>query len=306
MLPELSKHSEKLFYFYEVAQAGSLMACSRKLNLSAPTVSYAIKQLELVTHVKLFTRSKQGMRLTISGEHLFTFCKKYFQGLDDIQAIMKNPKDKPITRVRVGTFQSIAIYFWPLLLDRVHKLPEISLSIRTDRSHATIESLMKHEIDMALTVEGPQYKEIIRHELYSDEFCTYASANFKYQKLNTGQIKNMTLMYIPDAVDGEGISLKQHVYMTNLQFKEIFELDSFEVIAEFIKRGYGLGILPKKVAAGYGSALKEIRLEGTVKKYFGRHRFFLSYRNDLELTQSLMDLFLNSAREAVRDMSSET
>ncbi len=86
--------------------------------------------------------------------------------------------------------------------------------------------------------------------------------------------------------------------------KEIFDLDSFEVIAEFVKRGYGLGILPKKVAISYGKSLREVRLEGTAKKYFGQHRFFLSYRNDLELTQSLMNLFLNSANDAVRDMSS--
>ncbi len=111
-------------------------------------------------------------------------------------------------------------------------------------------------------------------------------------------------MYIPDAVDCDGISLRQHVYMTKLQPKEIFDLDSFEVIVEFVKKGYGLGILPKRVAANYGKAIKEVRLEGTEKKYFGKHRFFLSYRKDLELTQSLMDLFLDSAIDAVKDMTS--
>lgn len=304
MLPEIAKHTEKLYYFYEVAQAGSLTACSRKLNISAPTVSYAIKQLELVTNIKLFLRSKQGMSLTHSGQHLFTFCKKYFKELDDIQFIMKNPKERPITRVRIGTFQSIAIYFWPLLLNQIKKQPDISLSIRTSRSHAIVESLMNREIDIALTVEGQQYKEIIRHELYTDEYCTYVSSNFKPNKVTIGQIKDMTLMYIPDAVDCDGISLRQHLYMTNLQLKEVFDMDSFEVIAEFVKRGYGIGILPRKVAASYGKSIKEIRLQGTAKKNFGRHRFFLSYRNDLELPQSLMDLFLNSARDAVRDLLS--
>ena len=79
MLPELAQHTEKLYYFYEVAQAGSLVACARKLNISAPTISYAIKQLEMVTNVQVFSRSKQGMELTDSGQHLYTFCKKYFQ-----------------------------------------------------------------------------------------------------------------------------------------------------------------------------------------------------------------------------------
>ena len=42
------------------------------------------------------------------------------------------------------------------------------------------------------------------------------------------------------------------------------------------------------------------------KKYFGRHRFFLSYRNDLDLSQSLIDLLLESAREAVQDMEEKS
>lgn len=304
MLPELAKHSEKLYYFYEVAQAGSLVASSRKLGISAPTISYAIKQLELVTNVQLFSRSKQGMELTIAGQHLYTFCKKYFKSLDDIQFVMKNPTEKPFVRVRVGTFQSIAIYFWPLLLNRLKKQPDVSLSIRTDRSHSIIEALMNREIDVALTVEGHQYKDVIRHELYTDDYCTYASVNFKYNKVTLEQLREITLMYIPDSIDCDGVTLKQHVYMTNIQPKEIFELDSFEAIAEFVKRGFGLGILPRRVAASKGTSLKEIRLEGTAKKYFGRHRFFLSYRNDLDLPQSLMDLFLNAANDSVKDLSS--
>lgn len=303
MLPELAKHSEKLYYFYEVALAGSLVSCARKLGVSAPTISYSIKQLEIVANVILFVRSKQGMELTKPGEHLYIFCKKYFQELDDIQYLMKNPKEKAITRVRVGTFQSIAIYFWPLLLDHVKKQPDISLSIHTDRSHSIIEALMRREIDVALTVEGQQNKDMIRHELYSDEYCTYAASDFKNNKVSIKKIEKMTMMYIPDAIDSEGITLRQHLYMTNLQLKEIFEMDSFEVIAEFVKKGYGLGILPRRVAKNYGNKLKEVRLEGTAKKYFGRHRFFLSYRNDLDLPQSLMDLFLRSAVSAVKNIN---
>lgn len=303
MKPDIINHLDKLYYFYEVSQAGSLMACSRKLGVSAPTISYAIKQLELGSSIQLFSRTKKGMELTASGQHLYSFCKKFFQELSDVQFMAKNPRRRAITRVRVGTFQSIAIYFWPLLLKRIKSKPDVSLSIRTDRSHAIIESLMSREIDIALTVEGQQYKELIRHEIYTDEYCTYSSSTLKHRKLTEEQLKNMILMYIPDAIDSDGVSLRQHIYMSNLQVKEIFDLDSFEAIAEFVKRGYGLGILPKKVAAKHGKSLKEVQLEGTAKKYFGRHRFFLSYRSDLDLPQSLMDLFLNSANDAVKDVS---
>ncbi|MBT3980276.1 MAG: LysR family transcriptional regulator [Bacteriovoracaceae bacterium] len=302
MLPELSRHTEKLYYFYEVALAGSLHSASRKLGSSPPTISYAIKQLEGVVHSILFIRSKEGMTLTLSGEHLFSFCKKHFQELSDLEALLKKPEMEPVTRLKIGTFQSIAIYFWPYMLNVLKDEPSLSLSIMTNRSDAIINSLIKRDIDLAITVEGKQTPELIRHEIYKDEYCVYASNKFKYDRLTEKQVEELTLMYIPDAFDCDGLSLRQHLFMTNLNFKEIFEIDSFEVIAEFTKMDYGLGILPRKVAANYGSQLKEVQIRGTAKKRFGTHRFFLSYRNDLDISQSLMSLMLESAHEAVQQI----
>lgn len=303
MLPELAKHSEKLYYFYEVALMGGLQSSARKLGLSAPTISYAIKQLELVTNAQLFHRSKNGMTLTLAGEHLLIFCKKYFQELGEVEFLMKNPKHDPITRIKIGTFQSIAIYYWPYLLELLKSEPNISLSINTNRSSHVVESLINKEIDLALTVEGKQHPKLIRHELYTDEYCICASTKFKPNRITQKQAKDFILMYIPDAMDSEGLNLRRHLYMRNLEFKEVFDLDSFEVIAEFVKKNYGFGILPRKVTTGLRKTVKEIRIDGMAKKAFGKHRFFLTYRNDLDLPQSLMDLFVNAAFKAAKKMS---
>ena len=300
---ELSRHTEKLFYFYEIANAGSLHACARKLGLSAPTLSYTIRQLEQVTGVQLFERGKTGMRVTEAGERLLIFCRKYFRELEEVEQLLLNPQDEPLTHVRVGTFQSIAIYLWPHLLESLKHYPTLSVSIMTNRSRVVLEALMKREIDLAVTVEAKGQAGMIRHELYRDEYAVYASNKFRQSKLKQQDMQNMVLMSIPDAVDENGLSLRQHVQSWDLHFREEFELDSFEVIAEFVKRGYGMGILPTKVAQTYGSKIKPLRLEGMRRTKFGPHRFFLSYRDDLDMPQSLMDLFLNSARTSVRQIS---
>jgi DNA-binding transcriptional LysR family regulator len=300
MLPELSRHTEKLFYFYEVAIAGSLQSCARKVGVSPPTISYAIKQLEMIIHTEVFIRSKTGMTLTPAGEHLFSFCKKHYQELSDLESLLKKPELEPVTRLRIGTFQSIAIYFWPYMLEMLKDETNLSLSIMTKRSSDVIDSLINKEIDLAITVEGRHTPELIRHELYQDDYCVYASKDFEFNKLTEKQVQDLTLMYIPDAIDCDGLSLKQHLYMTSLRFKEVFEIDSFEVIAEFAKMNYGLGILPRKVASNYGEQLKEIRIEGTARKRFGTHRFFFSYRNDLDISNSLINLMLDAAHQAVQ------
>ncbi len=303
MIPELAKHTEKLFYFFEVANIGSLQASARKLGVSAPTLSYSIKCLEEISGVKLFNRSKMGVTLTEAGERLLTFCRKFYRELEEVENLLINPTETPLTRVKVGTFQSIAIYFWPFLLDALKEDPNLSISIMTNRSQTVLEALHRRDVDIALTVEAGEQVNLIRHELYKDDYAVFASKSAPKTKFSRDQLRKISFMYIPDARDQNGITLRQHLHSWGVSFKEEFELDSFEVITEFITRNYGIGILPSKVAKTYSDRLKKVRLEGMQTARFGTHRFFLSYRDDLELPQSLMNHFLESAKLAVGQMS---
>ena len=103
MLPELAKHSEKLNYFFEIASAGSLQATGRKLGVSAPTLSHAIKTLEEVIKTPLFLRKKSGVTLTDAGVKLLIFCRKYFREMQAVQQIMILPRQSQTVRFKVGT-----------------------------------------------------------------------------------------------------------------------------------------------------------------------------------------------------------
>lgn len=304
MLPDLAKHSEKLIYFFEIAEEGSIQAAGRKLGISAPSLSHAVKSLEEVIGTPLFLRSKSGVTLTDAGKKLLIFCRKYFREMEEVQRIMLHPNQQMTTRIRIGTFQTIALYFWPLLIDKLKQDSSISLSIMTNRSKVILESLMKREIDIALTVEALEHERLIRHELYKDDYAFYCSAKWSETKIGKSDLLNHALLYIPDAIDQAGKSLRQHLQSWDLVFRDEFELDSLEVIGEFVKKEYGIGILPTKVAKSHNSALKQLKIEGVGANKFGAHRFFLSCRDDLELPQKLMKTLLEAAKEAVLQMNS--
>lgn len=304
MLPEIARHSEKFYYFYEIANQGSLQATARKLGTTAPSLSHAMKQLESVTGVSLFHRSKNGMTLTEAGEKLFVFCRKYFREMEEVQRLMEHPDQRALRKIRIGTFQSIALYFWPLLMDSIPANSQVSFSITTNRSQRILEALVRREIDIALTVETLKHDRLIRHELYKDEYAFYAPASWKRSEMKRAEVLQLTILYIPDAVDEDGKSIRQYLHGWNLIFKNEFELDSLEVVSEFVKKGYGIGILPTKVAKTHGGDLKLLKIEGLGSAKFGLHRFFLSYRDDLEISQSLMRILIDSAKKASVDLNS--
>jgi DNA-binding transcriptional LysR family regulator len=304
MLPEIARHSEKFYYFYEVANEGSLQATARKLGISAPSLSHAIKQLESVAEAEFFSRSKSGVTLTEAGEKLYVFCRKYFREMEEVQRLIKHPEQKSLRKIKIGTFQSIALYFWPLLIDSLKAESEISLSIKTNRSRAIMEALVRREIDVALTVEGIKHEKLIKHEIYKDEYAFYIPSSWKKTELKRADIHQHAILYIPDATDEHGKSLLQYLHSWNLIFHDEFDLDSFEVVGEFVKKGYGVGVLPTKVAKTYGGKLRQIKIEGVEAPRFGTHRFFLSYRDDLDIPQSLMRHLLENAKKAALQFNS--
>lgn len=299
MYPELAKHSEKLNYFYTIATTGSLQACARKLGLSAPTLSYNLKQLEEIIGKKLMHRSNKGIQLTEAGELLLAFCKRYFKELEQVEKMMHNPELSSVTRIKVGTYHSIAIYFWPHVMNAIVDDSTLSVSISTDRSDRILEALYRRDIDLALTVESGNLSGIVQHELYRDSYAFYCSRKAEKSLLSKKDIGKNTIIYIPDAQDKNRKTISQYLFGWDLNFAEEFQLDSFEVIAEFTKRNYGIGILPTKVAENYKDEIQLVKIEDLESTVFGEHRFFLSYREDLSLPQRLMNVFLEASLAAV-------
>tara|TARA_B100000749_G_scaffold122825_1_gene93842 strand:- start:85417 stop:86328 length:912 start_codon:yes stop_codon:yes gene_type:complete len=302
MVPNLAKHTEKLYYFFEIANHGSLQACSRALGMSAPTLSYNLNLLEEILGSKLFNRGKGGVELTAAGERLWRFCGNYYRELDLVEASLSNPDLPELRRIRLGTFQSIAIYYLPLLLAELEKLPNISLSMMTDRSSVIHEALVQREVDIALTVETFKKAGMIRHELYQDTYGVYGSREMKKTTFTAEDLREHSLFYIPDASDKDKITLKQYMQKWGLVFRQEFELDSFEVVAEFVVQNLGIGVLPTQVAKRFKDQLKPLNIKNIPEKHFGVHRFFLSYRDDLDIPQRLMTLLLDSAEKATRQM----
>ncbi len=299
----LANHSEKLNYFYTVTEHGSLQAASRKIGISAPTLSYTIKELESLLKVSLFERSQKGMTLTSQGLKLKNFCKRYYTEMSSLAEELVSPDFQPKKKIKVGTFPSIAIYFWPLVLEQYQENSDVSISLKTNRSHSVLESLIHREIDVAVTVDTIKHDHMVQHKLYEDHYSFYVSEKKWKKNPRADFCTDEVLIYLPDAKDAKGKSLEQYVKNTNLRFKDHFEMDSFEVINEFIERGYGIGILPNRVAKSMSSKLKKIRVTADIPMDFGAHHFYLTHRDDLDLPNKVIEQLVSFAQKAVMQLN---
>ncbi len=305
MVNALAKHSEKLIYFYEIANYHSLQGAGRALGISAPSLSHAIKQLESVLGFAVFKRSSRGVTLTAKGARLYSYCQKMFREMDDLQKTFSACDPNNIQKIRIGTFPSIAIYLWPLIFENLKLEPNISASITTGRSHDILEALVSRKIDLAITLGSVSHNKLNRQELYQDDYGFFISKKANAKLMKRKALKEIDLFYFPDAKDTQGRSLQQYVSAWNLPFKEVCEIDSFEVIGEFVRNNYGIGILPIKSARIFKKELNLLQVDG-VPQNFGTHHFYISYRNDLEIKQRTLDFIINSSAQSVVKMNQQS
>lgn len=293
MTPELARHTEKLLYFYEIINERSLQATSRKHGISAASLSYSLKELESAAGMQLLVRSKKGIAPTTAGEKLYEFCRKLFISIENLHDELSGISSQR-SKIKIGTFSSIAIYFWPLLQKEIkNSLP--GFSITTKRSKEILELLVRKDIDIAITVGRYKHSHIVNRELYRDKYAFYEIP----EKMKSKQFFDKPLFYFPDAEDDAGVSLKTHLRRSQMRFQDEFELDSFEVIIDFIRKGFGAGILPVRVAQNSGYHLQNVTSKVMGVRSFGEHCFYLSHRDDLEMKQSDLDVIIKAASKAV-------
>lgn len=291
-IPDLCNHSEKLIHFYRVAESGSLNSVARHHSITVSSLSYSLKILEEVVGHKLFERSRGGMKLTKEGQAAHAFCKNFFSLTHSfVQSL--GPLSNKKSRIRLGTFSSIAIYLWPLVLKE--DFSDFDFSLSTNRSRSILESLFRRELDIAVTVGSISSRNIVKHPLYSDDYSFFAKASSASDKVFEPSL--YALNYMAEASDDEGISLQQKVSQSKEKFSSEFYFDSFEVIAQFISNGFGIGILPYRVGQLYPDIIP-VTVKGFTKR-FGKHTFYLSYREDLDLPKSLISKILKNSKSAI-------
>jgi aminoethylphosphonate catabolism LysR family transcriptional regulator len=134
--------------FLAVAMKGSFSEAARSLNVSQPTITNQIKQIERRHEVELFYRTGRGASLTQVGEALLPFIKRMFGSfeeaityLDEIQGIQRG-------HLRIGSYGPYDVI--RLIARYSAQFTAVSISIDFSNSQSLAEKLIGYELDVAV------------------------------------------------------------------------------------------------------------------------------------------------------------
>ena len=273
----LIEQMDKLPHFLVVFEQRSLRKASQVLNMTQPPLSTAIKKLEEAMGVQLFHRTQKGVDPTEAGVLLYKHAKKMIADLQNIEHSILNPNRNMVGRLSVGTYDSIARYFWPQILSESKKLyPELQMTLTSSRTYGNISNLENSEIDYAILVDPVELfsrdNEFIINRLYRDQYGIFIGREFQ-NSLKTKE----NLLYVSKASAGDGLVLEDMIKVHGLSGHHEHRLDSFEVCREFVKKGLGIGILPLRVAKSDCDSREIIPTRLGQLETFGSHGIYEVY-----------------------------
>lgn len=138
--------------FISVAECGSMNTAARKLFLSQPTISQAIRELEEYYGTRLFDRLSRRLYITPSGQELLSSARQVVSQFDLMDSNMRKSHQKDV--IRIGSTITIgSCLISNVLNDFSDAMPEIETYTFIGNTHTVEEKLLKSELDIAL-VEG--------------------------------------------------------------------------------------------------------------------------------------------------------
>ncbi|MBY5974792.1 LysR substrate-binding domain-containing protein [Pseudooceanicola marinus] len=142
----------QLEYFVAVGDAGSIMLAAGKVNVSSPSISAAISQLETEFGMPLFVRQHaQGLSLTQAGRTLMEQAKVVLREADrlvDLAGDISGTVRGPISVGGMLTFAQVVLP--PLRKDFVEAFPEARFTQVELDANELVSALRRAEIDVAL------------------------------------------------------------------------------------------------------------------------------------------------------------
>lgn len=135
--------------FYWTARLQGFRAAAAKLNLSQPTISLRVQELERILGAKLFDRATYRPTLLQQGRAIYDDVERMLQIADGVQRSAREPT--PLRGlIRIGAADSFASRVLPVLLDRLARQhPSLQIDVTVESSTRLEGLLLERQVDIA-------------------------------------------------------------------------------------------------------------------------------------------------------------
>lgn len=270
-----------LTIFIEVYKTLNMTSAAKKLYMTQPSVSQAIKELENFYEKKLFERLSQKLFITEAGHCLYEYANKILALYEE--SITKLRSENIVEKIRVGGNYTMGINMLGDISDDFYMShPRIEVSVVINKTSFIKDLLRNNELDLALVEESFAITDtdMIQHPFCQDRVVAVVSPSHTLADADTVFLSDIANERFLTREKGVGArEMFEGIMVSNgYPFAPTWESISATSLINECKKNVGIAILPYEA----------------VKEQLTRGELMELHIKDVNLSRNLVIMFHKS------------
>ena len=150
----------QLKYIVKIVECGSMNEASHELFVSQPALSSSVKELEKELGIEIFTRSSQGIALTVDGAEFLTYARQVLDQASLLEERYKNAKPRKQLCCVSTQHYMFAVEAFVEMIGSIRS-DEYEFTIRETRTRDIIDSVANMRSDVGILYLSDFNKDVI-------------------------------------------------------------------------------------------------------------------------------------------------
>jgi LysR family transcriptional regulator, regulator of the ytmI operon len=238
--------------FQAIAQEGSFLKASEKLQYAQSTITLHMQQLEAELGVKLFSRRGKRTELTIAGRTLRDRADLLLHQAASLQQAMIDLVAGEAGHLRIGSIEPVASVHLPaILVQFCRKYPKVRLTLEVGVTQSISQRVATGSLDLAICSPPNANLGLIFELLFQDPISLLIPENHQLATLDEIPVSLLAQERL--------ILTEEHCPYRNILEKALLlqginpfsgiEVMSLEALKQMVRYGLGIGVIPTAAIA---------------------------------------------------------
>jgi len=240
--------------FIEVAECGKMRAAAEKMFISQPTVSQAIKELEMHYGVLLFQRLKKKLYITDEGNRLLFYAKDVVEQFDLLEEKMWSLSK--IEKIKIGATITVGECILSNVINKFRmKKPNVEIYSYANNTESIEKRLLDDDIDIGIVEGKIKSPDLISIPKIKDYLVLICSMDHPLAKRPIIQLSELADQNFAMREKGSGTRelFEEYLLKNKIPIKTVFEGNSPETIKKEVIENGCLAVI------SIGLVLEELR-----------------------------------------------
>ena len=284
--------------FLSVAKHLNYTRAGEEVNLSQPSVSVRIRQLEINLGIKLFEQLGKKIALTEAGAALVPYANRVIAAVKDAREAIEEIQGLERGSLSIGASTTPGMYLIPKIIARFkrqHSKIEIHLGIRDTRQ--VEEGVIRNDFDFGFVGGHLAGDEVNVLPWLTDSLVLIVPPSHRLARKRAAHAEDLQKegFIFRESGSATGAAVVSHLKKCDLQVNAVMEMENPESVKKGVQSGLGIAFISRFAVEAELKAktLVAVRVRGLEIN----RELKIVYRKDKHLSRAART-FIKMAREA--------